>query len=331
MLSCARPLAIGLILGAAPAAAAPRVAVDIAPVHSIVSAVMSGVGAPDLILPPGASPHGHALRPSEAEAVAGADLVVWVGPALTPWLAHPIESLGSGAAQLELLDAPGLALLQVREDAAFEAHDHGDEADHDQDAHDHEAHDHEHDEADTEHADDHDHEHDAIDAHVWLDPANAVAIASAVAVTLAETDPENAARYEANARAFADRAAGLDAQVEAVVAPVRGKRFIVFHDAYQYFEHAFEIPASGAISLTDGQAPSPGRVAALRTRLIDEGAVCVFSEPQFEPKLIATIIEGTPVRTGVLDPIGADLTPGPDLYPALIAGIATSLAGCLEG
>lgn len=310
-----RLLAFGLSLCAAPALAAPRVAADVAPIHSIVAAVMAGVGTPDLILPPGASPHGHALRPSEAQAVAQADLVVWVGPALTPWLEHPIESLGGGAAQLELMQAPGVTLLPVRESALFEPHHHDD------------------DEEDADHGHGHDDaaERESPDAHIWLDPANAAAIAAAVAEELARVDPQNVATYRGNAERFGGEIQGLSAEIAATLAPVHGVGFFVFHDAYQYFERAFDLPATGSISLADGEAPTPGRVAEIRARLLDADAVCVFSEPQFEPKLIATLIEDTPVRTGVLDPIGTDFAPGPGLYPATLRGLADALAGCLRG
>lgn len=316
------PCALGLALAAAPALAAPRVVADIAPIQSIVAAVMAGVGAPDAILPPGASPHGHSFRPSEARTVAEADLIVWVGPALTPWLVHPLESLGEDTPQLELMEAPGVVLLPVRESAAFEPHDHGAEGAQDE-AHDGEDHDHDsHEEHDG---------HEPMDAHIWLDPANAAAIAAATAAKLGEIDPGNAAAYSANAAAFAASLDGLRAEVGATLAPVRGRGFLVFHDAYQYFEHAFDMPAAGSISLTNGAAPSPGRVAELRARILDSQVDCVFAEPQLESRLIATLIEGTPVRTGTLDPEGTAASAGPAPYPMLIRTLAGALADCLDG
>lgn len=343
-----RLTALGLVLCAGgPALAAPRVVADIAPIQSILAAVTAGVSEPGVILPPGASPHGHSFRPSEARALEQADLVVWVGPALTPWLERPLASLGSGAAQLELTAAPGVQVLPVREGANFEpdvhdhGHDHGAEAGaeaaepdpakaagaaqgHDHD--DHDDHDHGH--------DDHDHgpgHEGQIDAHIWLDPANAAAIAAAAATELARLDPENAAVYMANAAAFAAETEALRAEIAATLAPVHGRGFIVFHDAYQYFERAFGLPAVGSIALNDGAPPSPGRVAELRARLLDSQVVCVFSEPQFEPKLIATLTEGTPVRSLPLDPEGEGLAAGAALYPALMRGLAASFATCLAG
>lgn len=325
------------LLAAGPAAAAPRVIADIAPIQSILAAVTAGVSEPGVILPPGASPHGHSFRPSEARAIDQADLIVWVGPALTPWLERPLASLGSGAAQLQLTTAPGVLVLPVREGANFEPddhdHDHGAEAGHDAAQHDaaeagHAAADQDH----GDHDDDDDHAGEGqIDAHIWLDPANATAIAAAAAAELSALDPQNASAYAANAAAFATRTEALRAEIAATLAPVHGRGFIVFHDAYQYFERAFDLPAAGSIALNDGAPPSPGRVAELRARILDSQVACVFSEPQFEPKLIATLTEGTPVRTQPLDPEGGGLASGADLYPALMRGLAAAFARCLAG
>jgi zinc transport system substrate-binding protein len=291
---------------AASANAAPRVAADIAPVHSIVARVMAGIGAPDLVVGPGASEHGYALRPSEARLLQEADLVVWVGPDLTPWLGEAIASLAVDAAVVTLEDAPGIERLPLRDGGAFEPHGHGpvDAAGHD---------------------------HPVADGHLWLDPRNAVAAARAVAAALGGVDPANAAGYAANAAAFADEMAALSREIAARLAPVRGRPYIVFHDAFQYFEHGFDLPAAGSVALPDGSAPGAARVAEVRARVRAEGIVCAFAEPQFEPRLLATVIDGTAVRTGVLDPIGATLSPGPELYPALLRGLAEALAGCLGG
>ncbi|PJN95872.1 hypothetical protein CNY89_05955 [Amaricoccus sp. HAR-UPW-R2A-40] len=226
------------------------------------------------------------------------------------------------------MEVADMTLLPVRLGAAFEPHQHEGEDAHAED--DHDAHGH----AETEHAEDahHDHdEHGAVDAHIWLDPANATRIAAAVAAKLAEIDPGNAAAYQANAEAVAARNADLAAEIAATLAPAQGKGFLVFHDAYQYFERAFDLPAAGSISTTDGEAPSPGRVSALRARILDDQIVCIFTEPQFEPKLVGTLVEGTPLRVGALDPEGTGLPLGPDLYPGLMRNLAGALEGCLQG
>ena len=298
-------LAAAAMAVALPAAAkVPVVAADIAPIASIAARVMQGVGTPGLILPPGASPHGYALRPSEARLLGEADIVVWVGPALTPWLADPIEALAPDAVRVTLQATPGVGTLAVRSGAAFEA-DSDEPAPPAGEA--------------------------AIDGHLWLDPENAVAAARAIAAALAAADPEDAAAYTGNAEAFAHEMAAEQAAIAARLAPLRGRPYLVFHDAYHYFEHRFDFPAAGSIVLQDGAAPGTARVAAIRARVEDGGIVCAFAEPEFEPKLLRTVTEGTQVRTGVIDGLGAALTPGPGLYPALLAGVADSLAACLGG
>lgn len=312
-----RPMLTGALLcvAAAPAFAVPQVAVDIAPIHSIVARVMAGLGEPGLILPVGASPHGYSLRPSDASKLNSADIVVWVGPDLTPWMEHPVEALSAGAKVITLEDMPGLTLLPIRAGGPFEAHQHSHEAEG----------------AEEPGHDDPDHDAGGEDGHIWLDPDNAAAMAKGIAATLAAADPANAAAYAANAAAFATEMTALTAAITADLAPARDKPFIVFHDAYQYFEHRFDFPAAGSISLAEGEAPGAARVAQIRDRVKREGVVCAFTEPQFEPKLLATVIEGTDMRTGVLDPDGGmGLTPGPNLYPTMLLNIAQNLAACLD-
>jgi zinc transport system substrate-binding protein len=285
---------------AAARAEVPRVAADIAPVHAIAARVMAGLGTPALVIPPGASPHGYALRPSEARALEDADIVVWVGPALTPWLADPIETLAPNARRLALVDAPGIALLPARDGDGFGAE-----------------------------PADHAHAAGAPDGHLWLSPANAAAAAAAIAAALAERDPEHAAAYAANAEAFAEELDALDAAIADELAPVGGRPYLVFHDAFRYFEAAFAFPAAASVVLQEGVEPGAARVAALRDRVRDLGIVCAFTEPQFEPRLLHTVLEGTDARIGTLDDLGAGLPPGPDLYPRLLLGIADGLRDCL--
>jgi zinc transport system substrate-binding protein len=343
------------LMGGTAFADAPRVAVDIAPVHSLVAQVMEGVGTPDLIVQPGASPHEYSLRPSEAAALQDANLVFWIGPDLTPWLTDTIETLAPDAAVTELLEADGTIEFEFREGALFEAHDdheedeHDDEGDHkDDDDHADEAHDdHEeegHDDhgdekaGDYDHADDdHDdeeaghegHDHGAHDPHAWLSPQNAMTWLNVIAGQLSAADPDNAGAYFANAAAGRAEIKVLIGEVTATLDPVRDGRFIVFHDAYQYFEMDFNFPASGAISIGDASDPSPARIAEIQGRIAEEGIDCVLAEPQFNPGLVATVLEGTDANTGILDPLGSDLKPGPALYPQLIRNLSTALAGCM--
>ncbi|WP_299077187.1 zinc ABC transporter substrate-binding protein [uncultured Ruegeria sp.] len=370
------------LLGSAAVADVPNVAVDIAPVHSLVAMVIEGVGTPDLIVPPGASPHEYNLRPSEAAALQNADLVFWLGEELTPWMTGAVETLADGATVTTLLDSDGTVLLDFREGALFEAHDHDDDDDHGDedhaghDSHDHEDehgdddhtdHDHEehakdkdhdhgddhskdeehaHDDGHDDHADgdDHDHEkhaeheggddhddhdHGAHDPHAWLSPENAGVWLNLIAAQLSSADPENAGAYFANAATAREEMDRLSAEVSAMLEPARGGSFIVFHDAYQYFENTFDFPASGAISLSDASDPSPARIAEVQSRIRDEGIDCVLAEPQFNQGIIATVLDGTKANTGVIDPLGSDLEPGPALYPQLIRNMAETLAGCL--
>lgn len=291
-----------------PAAAAPDVVTDIPPVQSLAARIMQGVGEPASILPPGATPHGYSMRPSEAARLEAADIVFWVGEGLTPWLEDAVESLAADAVSVELMEAPGVALL------AFGEEGHGDHDD------------------DHGRKDEHGHEHHGdMDPHIWLDPANGKAVLAEMAARLAALDPANADAYRANAAAGAVELDALAARVEALVAPVRGKAFFTAHDAYRYFEHRFEIESAGSVALSDAAPPGPARLHRIRSEMREHGALCVFIEPQLDPKLARTAAEGSGARIAVLDPLGADLEAGPGLYPALIENLAQSLADCLAG
>jgi len=309
------------------AAAAPQVATDIAPVQALAARVMQGVGDPSLIVPPGASPHGYALRPSEAAALERADIVFWVGAALTPWLEGAIDALAGGAVAVELRDAPGVTLLPLREGASFALDEHGGEDDHDHAA-EAAAHDNDH-AAAAGRGGDHDHGHAGFDEHLWLDPENARAWLSAMAAALSTADPANAATYFANADAGRAELDALSAEIAATLAPVQGRPFVVFHDAYQYFENRFAVPAAGAVTLSDAAPPSAARVAEVRAVVERLGASCVFAQPQFSAGVADAIAEGTGARVGVLDPLGVTLPLGPALYGDMLRGLAGALADCL--
>jgi zinc transport system substrate-binding protein len=312
-----KPLLLALALAAArPAGAeAPQVATDIPPVNSLVARVMQGVGVPGLVLPSGASPHGYSMRPSDARTLAGADIVIWTGAALTPWLGRAIATLAPGAATVELLDVEGTTLLGFREGATFEHRAHAGEPGAEAPA-----------DADDGHGG---HAPAGVDPHAWLDPQNARAWLGAIAAALAEADPGNAETYRRNAAAAGGELDALMAELSAALAPVRQKPFIVFHDAYRYFEDRFGLEAAGAISLGDASAPSPARIAEIRATLSATRAACVFAEPQFATGLIETVVEGTAARAAVLDPLGVTLAPGPGLYPALLRNLASALRDCL--
>ncbi|WP_309651871.1 metal ABC transporter solute-binding protein, Zn/Mn family [Halomonas koreensis] len=309
-----RPLCLPWLLAPAVAAAeVPDVAVDIPPVHSLVDRVMGELGSPDLVIQPGASPHGYSMRPSEAEALASADVVFWISDDLTPWLARAQDSLADEALKVELMQTPDTRRLAYRQGATFEAHDHG------HDGHGHGDHD--------DHG--HDHAHAGGDPHGWLDPVNAQAWLEAIAESLADLDPDNADVYRRNAAEGQAELAALVEELEARLADARGTRFIVFHDAYQYFENRFDVPAAGAISLGDASEPSPARIREIRERVAELSIQCVFREPQFNPALIESVFEGTGVETSiVIDPLGVDLPLGADLYPQLLRGLAEGVTRC---
>ncbi|USJ25309.1 zinc ABC transporter substrate-binding protein ZnuA [Ensifer adhaerens] len=317
------------MLLAAPAAAdSPNVVVSIKPIHSLVASIMQGVGEPSLIVEGAASPHTYNMKPSNASALQAAKVVFWVGPGLEAFLDKPLDALSSGAKVVELSEAPGIEKLKFREGGAFEAHDHGDEG-HSEEGHSEEGHKHAEGEAGHDHGHDHDHGHGDADLHMWLDPMNAKAMAAEIEKTLTEADPANAGGYKANLDALNKRLDALDAKLTETVAPVKDKPFVVFHDAYQYFEHRYKVRVAGSITVSPEVLPGADRVSQIHAKIKELGATCVFAEPQFEPKLINVVIEGTPAKSGTLDPEAGTLEAGPDLYFQMMEGIGTSLKTCL--
>ena len=372
-------LTLGLISGLSGAAAraeVPRVATDIAPVHALTAQVMAGLGQPDLIVEAGGSPHGYALRPSQARALQSADLVIWIGPELTPWLEKPLSSLAGQARVLALLPAEATARLAYRDteeaaeqgegdrDAHAHGHDQGQDRSHEESHGDGHADGHEdghaeghedghadghadghedgHGEGHAEHAGhagrddenhgdglDHGHDHEGgTDPHAWLDPENARRWLDLIADELARIDPENAATYRANAARAEAELAALQAEIAAQMAPLSEMRFLVFHDAYQYFERRFGLQLAGTVARGDAAAPGPARLARLRDRLATERIACAFSEPQLSDSLLTPVIEGQGIPVLLLDPLGANLDPGPGLYAGLLRAMAGSFAAC---
>ncbi|MDW5313363.1 zinc ABC transporter substrate-binding protein ZnuA [Rhizobium sp. PL01] len=298
----------------------PNVVVSIKPIHSLVASIMQGVGEPALIVEGAASPHTYSMKPSNASALEKANVIFWVGHGMEAFLEKPLESLGSKAKIVELDDAPGLEKLKFREGGAFEAHDHGDE--HEAEAEGAEGHSHE--EAG------HHHDEGEFDLHLWLDPANAKAMAAEIEKTLATADPANAAAYKTNLDALNTRLEALDKKLSETVAPIKDKPFIVFHDAYQYFEHRYHVKVAGSITVSPETLPGAARLKQIHEKIVELGATCVFAEPQFEPKLVNVVLEGTSAKSGTLDPEAATLEAGPDLYFQLMDGIGTSLKTCLS-
>ncbi|WP_326491283.1 zinc ABC transporter substrate-binding protein [Rhodovulum sulfidophilum] len=326
-----RPLFFPVFLAlAAPAAAQPpRVVTDIPPVQSLVAEVMGDLGSPEILLDQGGDPHHFQLKPSQARAISEAGLVFWVGPELTPWLDRALNGLGPYAQAVALIEAPGT----YRRSYDDEAHDH----DHDHD-HDGEPEDHHHEAAMPDEDHDHDdhageeghHHHDGIDPHAWLDPENARVWVLRISGALAEADPDNTAAYEANAHAALDRIAAAETEARQLLAPVGDRPIMVFHDAYGYFAEHFDLTVAGSIAMGDAAEPGAARLAGLRDELRHEGVACLFPEAQHDPAYAEAIAEGTDVRVGApLDPSGSTLAYGPDLYPALLTGLARTIAACV--
>ncbi|MEZ5910442.1 MAG: zinc ABC transporter substrate-binding protein [Hyphomicrobiaceae bacterium] len=310
--------ALGLCLGfvgCGGASAAGEVVVTIKPVHAIVAAVMQGAGTPHLLIQSQGSPHTYALKPSEARLLNGARVVVRVSRDLELFLERTLKSLPAGVQVVTLDAAPGLTRHKVRAGGAFEKHGHGPAK------------------GQRHKSGRHDHGHGAHgthDAHIWLDPRNARAMAKFLARELAKAMPEHAERFQQNARALDDRLVALEADLLRLSRPLTGRAFLVFHDAYQYFEKRFGLSAAGSVTISADTPPSARRIRDLRRKIVRVKARCVFAEPQFEPKLVATLIEGTAAKSGTLDPLGASLPAGPLLYEQLLRAVMRDLASCLS-
>ena len=335
-----------------------RVAASIKPVHSLVSAVMEGVGEPHLIMRGAVDPHTYTMRPSDAVVLEEAHVVFLVDDAVESALAVQIDTLADNARVVELTGAAGLVRRGLREGGAFEVdhhhrhddddHGHDDHADgedgedeghghdegHGDDDHDGEQGHGEHGHDDDGHhhnvdMDDSDDEKGPFDLHIWLDPVNAMAMARTISNVLSEADPSNAGGYADNAHHLFHELEHLTEEIEALVEPAHGVPFIVFHDGYRYFEDRFGLTAAGSTVVSPERSPGVKRVRELREKVRELGVVCVFDEAHFDQRLVNTIVEGTSVRSGTLDPLGAAVEPGPELYFTLLRQMARTFGECL--
>jgi zinc transport system substrate-binding protein len=288
------------VLAAAPAhAEPPRVLASIAPLQSLAAAVMEGIGEPELLVPGAASDHDYALKPSDLGKIAGADLVVWIGAPLETYLAKALAT--EGARDLELLSVKGVdphPYGWAREDGQRPG------------------------EAEPRNA-------VALDPHVWLDPVRAEAIASAIAETLAEIDPENGDAYRANATAAISGLEALDAEIAQGLRPHAGKPFVTFHDGYSYFVERYRLNQVGQLAIDPVRRPGAATLRALRARVAADGVSCVFVEPQFDPGIIQALAGEVRIEVSELDAVGAGLEPGPSLYATLMRANAEAIADCL--
>ncbi len=280
-----------------------RVLTSIKPLQQIAAAVQDGLGTPDVLLPPGASPHHYALRPSDVRKVGDADLLYWIGPDMENFLPRVLGSRSKPAVAVQSL--AGMKLRHFGEDS------------------------HSHEEADQ---DDHDHDHrpGSLDAHLWLSSVNARVIATKMAADLAAADPANAARYQSNLKAFTERLDALDARIKARVAGIASKPYFVFHEAFDYFESAYGLQHTGVFSVASEVQPGAQHVAAMRKRLQQVGKTCVFSEPPLRPRLAETLTAGLPVRLAELDALGGNDPVDAKGYERLLERLGSDLAGCLE-
>jgi zinc transport system substrate-binding protein len=300
-------MALGfLFVLAAPCRAGPNVVVTIKPVHSLAAAILEGVAEPKLLLDGAASPHSYALKPSDAEALSQADAIVRVSENLEIFLDKAIEALRGKARVIDLDQTPGLTLLPVRTDGGATPED-GEEA-----------------------GERHHHHHGAIDVHFWLDPVNAARIADYLTQQFAAMDPLHGAQYEANSAKLKAKLAALDTELKGLLGGLSDKPFIVFHDVTHYLEKRYGLHGLGAVTVSPERPPGARRLSELREKIKDAKAICVFSEPQFPPKLVETLIEGTEAKRGVLDEIGSALPAGPGQYFALMRMDAKNLAACLS-
>ena len=287
----------------APAQADVRVLTSIKPLQLIAAAVQDGVAVPEVLLPPGASPHNYALRPSDVRRVQSADLLYWIGPDMESFMPRVLK--GRSLPTVTVQELPDLKLRHFAEDN----HSH------------------------AEHADDHDHDHrpGSLDAHLWLSPTNARVIAARMATDLSAADPANAPRYQGNLKAFNERLDALDSRLKARLAAVSGKPYFVFHEAYDYFEDAYGLKHTGVFSVASEVQPGAQHVAAMRARLQEVGKTCVFSEPPLRPRLAETLTAGLPVKLAELDALGGYTPATAQGYEQVLEKLGNDLAACLEG
>ena len=307
--------------------AVPKVVATIKPLHSLVAQVMDGVGEPELLIKQG-SPHGYQMKPADAKSVAEADVVVYVSHELETFMPPLLEKSKKEHA-VEWAGLPNLYPLPTRHGGMWE------EGEDDDDDHDHEHHDHDHGDAhhdhDHEHGHDHHgHHHGTYDAHLWLSVARSKLLLNQVAETLAAVDSTNAAKYKDNAAKAAAALDALKSDLAAQLQAVQKRPFMVFHDAYQYFEKDYDLNAVGTVRVDPEHEPGAKRIGELHQMIADNKVVCLFSEPQFPAKIVTKLAADGKVKTAVLDPVGADLAPGKTMYGQLLHQLADSLSGCLK-
>jgi len=292
-----------------------KVVTTIKPLHSLISSVMEGVGEPSLIIEGTSNPHTFVFKPSHAQMLEEADIVFWIGEDLEAFMEKPLDSLAANATKISFMELSSIEKLKFREENIFDDHDDHGHDDHDGHEDEHEGH------------DDHDgHNHGEFDAHIWLDPSNAIKMVLEISHELSEADPDNAAKYEQNEN---KTIASLNNLIDEINSSLpKDASYVVFHDAYQYFENRFGISSAGALTLNPDVLPGAKQIDAIQDLIQDKNIKCIFSEPQYNPKIIETLAADMKISTGIMDPLGAFIDQGPEMYQKLILDIANSLKDC---
>ena len=315
-----------------------NVVTTIKPLHSLVSSVMKSIGEPSLIIEGTNNPHTFVFKPSHAKMIEEADIIFWIGEDLEAFMEKPLDSLAEKAQVISFMELSSIEKLKFREKNIFDDHDghedehegHEDEDDHghkdDDHDDDHDGHEDEHEGHDDDHNDAHAHAHGEFDAHIWLDPVNAKKMVLEIAHELSDLDPNNKVKYENNANATIKSLDELVDSNKKILS--KDISYVVFHDAYQYFEKRFGVIPAGALTLNPDVLPGAKQIADIQDVINDKGIKCIFSEPQYNPKIIETIGNDMKISTGVMDPLGAYIDAGPSMYSDLINGIANSIKDC---
>ena len=298
-----------------PAKADIKVVTTIKPLHSLISSVMEGVGEPSLIIEGTSNPHTFVFKPSHAQMLEEADIVFWVGEDLEAFMEKPLDSLAGNATKISFMELSSIEKLKFREENIFDDHDDHGHDDHDGHEDEHEGH------------DDHDgHNHGEFDAHIWLDPSNAIKMVLEISHELSEADPDNAAKYEQNENKTITSLNNLINEINSFIP--KDASYVVFHDAYQYFENRFGVSSAGALTLNPDVLPGAKQIDAIQDLIQDKNIKCIFSEPQYNPKIIETLAADMKISTGIMDPLGAFIDQGPEMYNQLILNIANPLKDC---
>ena len=296
------------------------VVVTIKPLHSLVSGVIGDTGKAELLVKGYASPHGFQLKPSQVKSLQQATVIFSIHERLETFLQRALSNAPSEAKQSVVTESARMKLLPVREGGPWEGHDHG-----------------HHEEKHEKHSDHKDHkehkghdDHEGGDVHVWLTPQNATKIIKAITRDLSKTFPQNRNVYKANARNYIKKLEKLDTEIETRLKDIKTKPYIYFHDAFQYFEKTYGLNGVGTISVEPDESPSPKRLSEIRKKIRETNTSCVFKEPQFSDRVINAVVDQTSARIGTLDPLGAKIDSGPEMYFTLLRNVANTLHSCLS-